>query len=50
MPRITVIEPSDAAGDLKQVYDDVKRRRGAIANVLQIQSLHPATLRTHLDM
>lgn len=50
MPRIKVIEPKDAVGDLKQVYDDVLERRGAVANVLQIQSLHPATLRTHLDM
>lgn len=50
MPRIKVIEPKDAAGDLRQVYDDVAARRGAIANVLQIQSLQPATLRTHLDM
>jgi uncharacterized peroxidase-related enzyme len=50
VPRIKVVQPEDAHGDLKQVYDDVAKRRGAVANVLKIQSLHPATLRTHLDM
>jgi uncharacterized peroxidase-related enzyme len=50
MPRIPVIHPDEATGELKAVYDDVQQRRGAVANVLRIQSLHPETLRTHLDM
>ena len=50
MARIHVIPPQEATGELKEVYDNVVERRGAVASVLQIQSLHPATLRTHLDM
>jgi len=49
MPRIQVIPPDEATGRLKEIYDEVKQKRGAIANVHAIHSLHPETMRTHID-
>lgn len=50
MAHIAVIEPEGAEGDLKRLYDEARERRGAIANVLRIHSLHPPTMKGHLDL
>lgn len=50
MPYIRVIDEDEADGELFQVYDDIQRTRGRVANVLRIQSLRPRGLRTHLDL
>lgn len=49
MPYIDVVPPERAEGMLKEVYADAAGRRGVVANVLQIHSLKPETLTTHLD-
>ena len=50
MARIRVVAPTDATGPLKEVYNEVARTRGGVANILQAQSLNPRALRAHLDL
>ncbi|MCH8907037.1 MAG: peroxidase-related enzyme [Candidatus Heimdallarchaeota archaeon] len=49
---ITVIEPQDEnqTNLLKRAYKRIAGTRGRVANVLQIQSLHPKALMDHLDL
>ncbi len=37
-------------GKLKDVYEEIKRRRGKISNVMKAQSLHPEALKAHIDL
>lgn len=50
VPTIRVIDEGEAEGRLKEIYDDVRRRRGAVADILKVHSLLPETLATHLDL
>ncbi len=50
MPTIQVIEPKDAQGKLKEIYDDLIKSRGKIANVHKIQSLNPESIVAHMDL
>jgi uncharacterized peroxidase-related enzyme len=50
MAWIDLIEPEDATGDLKTLYDAIAEKRGKVANVLKVHSLHPAALKEHLDL
>ncbi len=49
MPWIGVVEPEEATGQLAEVYEDVGRRRGNVANIYKIHSLNPQALKAHLD-
>lgn len=46
MAWIRTISPAEAHGDLARVYSSVSRT-GEVANILQVQSLSPATLAAH---
>ncbi len=48
MARIKVIQPEDAGKELKEVYDDLVQNRGKLSEVLKIQSLHPASISSHV--
>jgi len=50
MPWIKVIEPEDAAGELKQEYDAAAERAGKVFNILKVQSLNPGALRASMQM
>lgn len=50
MSFIREIEPIDAEGELRAVYDELERRRGKIANILKVHSLRPPALRAHLAL
>jgi uncharacterized peroxidase-related enzyme len=50
MSLINVIQPEEAKGELKQVYDDLLKSRGAIAEVHKIQSLNPRSIVNHMDL
>lgn len=49
MSRIKVVEFEEAEGKLKEVYEELIRKRGRLSEVLKIQSLHPESLRSHLS-
>jgi len=50
MAFIDIIEPEEASGSLKQIYDDLKQKRGKLARIHKIQSLNPETIVTHMDL
>lgn len=50
MSWIRAVEPSEAKGLLAEIYQQVAKRRGKIANVYKIQGLNPEALRAHLDL
>lgn len=50
MPQIKVISQSEAEGELKDIYTDLIQSRGKLANVHMIQSLNPATIKSHMAL
>jgi len=48
MAWIKVIEPSEAAGTLGQVYSKIEGKVGRVANILKVHSLRPEALDAHL--
>jgi len=50
MARIDVVEPGDADGRLREIYEEIARSRGKIAEVHKIQSLNPETIPNHMDL
>lgn len=47
---IRIIEPEEADGDLKTVYEATLAKRGALAAVHKVHSLHPETLTAHMGL
>jgi len=50
MPIIETIQPEDATGELKEIYNDLVKSRGKIAEVHKIQSLNPKSIVNHMDL
>ncbi|MBW3549327.1 MAG: peroxidase-related enzyme [Proteobacteria bacterium] len=50
MSWIEEIAPEAAQGDLKNLYEELERKRGKVSNILQVHSLRPGALRGHLDL
>lgn len=50
MPNIEVIEPLEAEGLLKDIYNDLIKSRGKIASVHKIQSLNPQSIIDHMAL
>ncbi|MEX1001635.1 MAG: peroxidase-related enzyme [Crocinitomicaceae bacterium] len=50
MPLIEVIQPEEAEGELKEIYDALIQSRGKIAEVHKIQSLNPKSIVNHMDL
>ena len=50
MPRINVIQPEEATGALKEIFDQLLKERGQIAEVHKIQSLRPESIVKHMDL
>lgn len=50
MPYIRTIEPEEAEGQLKEVYDDILQKRGKLAEVHKLQSLNPQSIVDHREL
>ncbi len=50
MSRIKVIHEHEAEGRLKEIYDHLLKKRGKVAEVHKIQSLHPESVMKHMDL
>lgn len=50
MSRIKTIPPSEAQGQLKEIYSQLEKQRGQIAEVHKIQSLRPESIVKHMDL
>ncbi|MBW6480428.1 MAG: peroxidase-related enzyme [Bacteroidales bacterium] len=50
MPRIPVIDHANAQGRLREIYDEILKSRGKIADIHQIQSLRPESIVKHMEL
>jgi uncharacterized peroxidase-related enzyme len=50
MALIEIIQPEDAQGELKEIYTNIEKTRGKIAEVHKIQSLNPKSIVNHMDL
>lgn len=50
MPRLNVIEPDQATGDAKKIYDDVNQQMGMVPNLFRGLANSPAALRGYLSL
>lgn len=50
MPFIEVIQHEQAEGQLKDIYDNLVKTRGKLAEVHKIQSLNPESINHHMDL
>jgi uncharacterized peroxidase-related enzyme len=49
MSWIKVIQEGEAVGELNKLYEQMAEPWGGVDNILKIQSLNPASLRTHFE-
>ncbi len=50
MSNIEIIQPTDAEGYIREVYDQILESRGKIAEIYKAQSLNPRSIIRHLDL
>ena len=50
MAWIETVDPSEATGLLKRLYDAAIRRAGKVFNIIRIQSLRPRVLQTSTQL
>jgi len=50
MANIRIIDYDEAEGRLKEIYDDLIKTRGQLAEVHKIQSLRPESIVKHMDL
>lgn len=50
MAWIRTVDPAEAEGPLRELYDRIAGARGGVANVHRIASLNPRALRAHLEI
>lgn len=50
MAWIKMIEPEEATGELNAEYHRAMRRAGKVFNILKVQSLNPAVLRSSMAL
>lgn len=50
MSRINIVQPGEAIGKLKEIYEHLENQRGQIAEVHKIQSLRPESIVKHMDL
>ncbi len=50
MTKIKTIEPENAEGELREIYDDLRKKRGKIAEIHKIQSLNPPSIKNHMNL
>ncbi|MCI2429312.1 peroxidase-related enzyme [Candidatus Acetothermia bacterium] len=49
MAWIRVIDELEAQGRLKECYEEIKRSRGKVANIIKVHSLQPNAMLAHLN-
>ncbi|MDD5087293.1 MAG: peroxidase-related enzyme [bacterium] len=49
MPFIRTISPDEADGKLRELYEEIRKKRGRVANFYPLLSLDPDSLRAHRD-
>ncbi|MFN4218829.1 MAG: peroxidase-related enzyme [Candidatus Bipolaricaulia bacterium] len=49
MAWIRVIDEAEAQGRLKECYEEIKKARGKVANIMRVHSLQPDAMMAHLN-
>lgn len=50
MAWIEVVDVDKATGKLKEIYNDITKRRGKLSNIMKAHSLRPDAMEKHLDL
>ena len=50
MPWIDYINEDEATGELIDIYDEIKKKRGKLSNVMKIHSLNPDVIKKHMEL
>ncbi len=50
MPRLNVVEPSQATGEVKKIYDNLEKAMGKVINIFQGMGNSEAALNAYLNM
>ncbi|MCW9708779.1 peroxidase-related enzyme [Fodinibius salsisoli] len=50
MAYINIIEPEEATGSLKKIYEELEKKRRKLARIHKVQSLHPETIVAHMEL
>ena len=50
MSWIKIIDVLDADNNLKEVYNEIKKRRGKLSNIMKIHSLNPNAMISHMNL
>jgi len=50
MAWIRIVEEAEADDALREVYGQLKDRRGKVSNILSVHSLHPEAMRAHMEL
>ncbi|MFQ6031820.1 MAG: peroxidase-related enzyme [Candidatus Zixiibacteriota bacterium] len=49
-PWIRVVDESEATGQLKEIYKEIKKQRGKVSNIMKVHSLNPRAMKAHMDL
>lgn len=50
MSWVTTIDEAAATGRLQEIYGELKRERGKVANIMKVHSLNPQAMKAHMDL
>jgi uncharacterized peroxidase-related enzyme len=50
MAWIKTVGEEEARGELREIYAELRRERGKIANILKVHSLDPSSLKLHMNL
>jgi uncharacterized peroxidase-related enzyme len=50
MPRLQLVEPSQAQGKTKEIFDDLEKTKGKVVNIFKGMGNSPAALKAYLAM
>jgi len=50
MAWIRIVDDAEATGQLKEIYDQIRGKRGKVANIIKVQSLNPEAMKAHMDL
>lgn len=50
MAWIEELDEEEASGRLKEIYDEIREKRGKLSNIMKVQSLSPKAMEAHMDL
>jgi uncharacterized peroxidase-related enzyme len=50
MSWIQIVNEANSTGNLKRIYNEIRRKRDKISNIMKVQSLNPDAMAKHMDL